>query len=126
MRAELAPTGGDGEDRVVVATFELSLAGRVGTMRLCGPGRLADSTRAGRTRRTSAGPLEITAAIDSLALDAADLDAMEAGDILDTELPADGEVLVRIAGIPKFAGRVKIVNGRRVVTITRRLGPAGR
>jgi flagellar motor switch protein FliM len=125
LRADLAPAGGSGDDRVVVATFELSLSGRVGTMRLCGCGRLAWAARGGADKRTTAAPLEVTAAIEGLELDSADLADLAIGDILATEVPLDGEITIRIGGIPKYAARLRVIDGRKVVTITRRLAPRG-
>ena len=121
LRADLAPVGGQGRDRVVVATFELSLSGRVGTMRLCGAGRLAGAAGGGAGKRTTAAPLEVTAAIEGLELDSADLAGLAVGDILATEVPTDGEITIRIGGIPKYAARLRVVDGRKIVTITRRL-----
>jgi len=125
LRADLAPAGGSGDDRVVVATFELSLSGRVGTMRLCGCGRLAWAARGGAGQRTTAAPLEVTAAIEGLELDSADLADLAVGDILATEVPTGGEITIRIGGIPKYAARLRVIDGRKVITITRRLAPRG-
>jgi flagellar motor switch protein FliM len=121
LRADLAPVGGSGDDRVVVATFELSLSGRVGTMRLCGCGRLAWAARGGAGKRTTAAPLEVTAAIEGLELDSADLAGLAVGDILATEVPLDGEITIRIGGIPKYAARLRVIDGQKVITITHRL-----
>ena len=121
LRADLAPAGGSGDDRVVVATFELSLSGRVGTMRLCGCGRLAGAPRDGAGKRTTTTPLDITATIEGLELDSADLDDLDVGDLLATEVPLDGEITIRIGGIPKYAAHLRVIDGRKVVTITRRL-----
>jgi len=125
LRADLAPAGGSGDDRVVVATFELSLSGRVGTMRLCGCGRLAWAARGGAGKRTTAAPLEVTASIEGLELDFADLADLAVGDILATEVPTGGEITIRIGGIPKYAARMRVIDGQKVVTITRRLAPRG-
>jgi len=132
LRADLAPAGpwgplrgGSGDDRVVVATFELSLSGRVGTMRLCGCGRLAWAARDGAGKRATAAPLEVTAAIEGLELDLADLADLAVGDILATEVPTGGEITIRIGGIPKYAARLRVIDGRKVITITRRLAPRG-
>lgn len=122
LRADSGPaTGGAPDDHVVVATFELSLARLVGTMRLCACGRLVGDARAKRPRRISTAPLKVTAAIDGLHLDSSELAELAVGDVLATDVPADGEIIVRIGGIPKYAGRLRISEGRKVVTITRRL-----
>ena len=125
LRADLAPVGGCADDRVVVATLELSLSGLVGTMRLCGCGRLAGAARGGAGKRTTAAPLEITATIEGLELDWAELAGLAVGDILATDVPTAGEITIRIGGIPKYAARLRVIDGRKVVTITRRLAPRG-
>ena len=128
LRADSHPaTGGEPDDLVVVATFELSLAGLVGTMRLCACGRLGGDDRANahahakKPRRISTAPLKITAAIDALELDSSELADLDIGDVLATDVPADGEITIRIGGIPKYAGRLRVADGRKIVTITRRL-----
>ncbi len=126
LRADSCPAAGvSPDDRVIVATFELSLAGLVGTMRLCACGRLVDDARARahakKPRRVSIAPLKVTAAIDGLELDSSELADLAVGDVLATDVPDDGEVIIRIGGIPKYAGRLRIADGRKVVTITRRL-----
>jgi flagellar motor switch protein FliM len=94
-------------------------------MRLCGCGRLAGAARGGAGKRATAAPLEITASIEALELDWAELAGLAVGDILATELPTDGEITIRIGGIPKYAARLRVIDGRKVVTITRRLAPRG-
>lgn len=115
--------GGEPDDRVIVATFELSLAGLVGTMRLCACGQLGGETgtSAKEPRRISTAPLKVTAAIDGLELDSAELANLDIGDVLATDVPVDGEITIRIGGIPKYAGRLRIADGRKIVTITHRL-----
>jgi hypothetical protein len=109
----------------VVATFELALGGRVGTMRLCGCGRLAEAAGAAPNRRGASAALKLTASIEAGELDADELDALAEGDVIVTDLPVGGEVIVRVGGIPKFAARLKLTDGRKTVQITRRLGPKG-
>jgi flagellar motor switch protein FliM len=126
LRADSRPAvGGSLEDPVIVATFELSLAGLVGTMRLCACGQLGGDAGAGpgpkEPRRIRTAPLKVTAAIDGLELDSAELADLDIGDVLATDVPADGEITIRIGGIPKYAGRLRIDDGRKIVTIIRRL-----
>lgn len=126
LRADLAAPTGNGDDRVVVATFELALDRRVGTMRLCGCGRLGTTAGAAPARRGATAPLKVTASIEGTELDAAELDALADGDVIVTDLPTDGEVIVRVGGIPKFAARLKLTGAGRTLEIVRRLGPPGR
>lgn len=124
LRADSRPAdSGSLDDRVIVATFELSLAGLVGTMRLCACGQLGGdaSTCAKEPHRVSTAPLKVTAAIDGLELDSAELADLDIGDVLATDVPADGEITIRIGGIPKYAGCLRIADGKKIVTITRRL-----
>jgi len=115
---------GDGEahEPVTVLAFHLDLAGQGGTLRLC----LPQSLLPGRTEREQAermpsGPIEISVVTAEIELSTSELADLSAGDILMTDTPADGEVVVRVAGIPKFGGRLGTCNGQRAVTITRRV-----
>jgi flagellar motor switch protein FliM len=60
-------------------------------------------------------------AVEGVDLSPEELARMEAGDILSTDSDADGEVIVRIDGVPRFAARLGSADGRRAITITRRL-----
>ena len=66
-------------------------------------------------------PLELSVALDECAIDPDELAGLSRGDILVTDADADGEVIVRVAGIPKFIARLGTTEGKRVVKITRRL-----
>ena len=124
-RRPVPPAAAWAEEPVVVLTFELSLGGHVGTMRLCAARQAVGSAlppAAGR--RTAAGMLELTAALEGIAVDEADLAELAAGDIIATDVAADGEVIVRIGGIPKYAARLGASGDRKSLTITRRLDAA--
>ena len=130
FRAELRPiptTAARSDRRVAAITFELSMGRNVGTMRLCGDGEILDEvTRATLRPRTGKAPLELTAALEGVTVDDAELAELAVGDIIATEIDADGEIVIRIGGIPKFAARLGLAGGKKVLTITRRLdGPAG-
>ena len=114
---------GPGEQPVTVATFRLGLGGQIGALRLCLPeALLSDRHDGARRRRRIAGPLEISVVTAEIELSQTELNGLSAGDILMTDTPADGEVIVRVAGIPKFRGRLGTCDGQRAVTITRRMG----
>ncbi|MFB3890809.1 MAG: FliM/FliN family flagellar motor switch protein [Phycisphaerae bacterium] len=110
---------------LLTAGFELGLDRQAGTMRialavdLLPP--LASPLRAATAAGPGASPLEVTAALDETTIAAADLARLAPGDILALDTPIDGEVIIRVAGIPKFVGRLGTCNGRRAVTITRRI-----
>lgn len=114
---------------VMVLAFRLAVSGQAGTLRLCLPRSmlLPRGAAEAATRRVS-GPIEISVVTPEVTLSPSDLADLAAGDILTTDMPADGEVIVRVAGIPKFCGRLGTCNGRRAVTITRRINdcPPGR
>jgi len=110
------------DERVVVVAFELTFHGRVGSMRLCAGGGIMDALVAADLRqRADTAPLELSAALEGITVDEDELAQLAEGDIVTTEIPADGEVIVRIGGIPKFAARLGTSGGRKLLTITRRL-----
>ena len=43
------------------------------------------------------------------------------GDVLATDIATDAEVIIRVAGVPKFAARLGQFKGRRAIVITRKL-----
>lgn len=104
---------------VTVLTLHLAMSGQSGTLRLCLPRSLFSP--GGAEPRRSGGPIEISVVTAEVALSSSDLAGLSAGDILTTDTPADGEVIIRVAGIPKFRGLLGTCNGRRAVTITRRI-----
>lgn len=48
---------------------------------------------------------------------------LESGDMLATNIPPEGEVLVRVDGEPRFFGKLGQINGHRAVTLTRKIEP---
>ena len=66
-------------------------------------------------------PLELSVALDECTVDADELAGLSRGDILVTDADADGEVIVRVAGIPKFIARLGTTEGKRAVKIIRKL-----
>jgi flagellar motor switch protein FliM len=104
-------------------TVELCLDGRAGTLRICGCPVSASAAKEPSATRPAAsqGPLELTVSPPEVYLAEEELAGLAAGDIVETETPVDGEVIVRVAGIPKFAARLGISEGKRCITILRRL-----
>jgi len=106
----------------VLLTFRLTGRGASGAMRIHMPADLAEAMLPPRAQRQPSGStVELTAAMPETSLPAEQAGSLAAGDIVVTETPPDGEVTVRVAGVAKFAGRLGVCNGRRAVTITRRL-----
>ena len=64
------------------------------------------------------GIMELTVTSLETPVPAEELTALAPGDILATEIDAAQDVVVRLAGIPKFVGRLGSYEGRRAVTIT--------
>jgi len=113
------------EQEVATLTVALSLGRHVGAMQLCVPEWVAHADDAAQPYRPQAeGPLELAASRQAV-IDPAELVDLAPGDIVITDSATDGEVVVRIAGIPKFAARLCASDGKRAVTITRKLGDAG-
>lgn len=64
--------------------------------------------------------VELTAEIHEPA-NHADLASLSDGDLLVSDVAPDGEILITIAGTPRFAATLGQHNGKRAVTITRTL-----
>ncbi|MCY2924198.1 MAG: FliM/FliN family flagellar motor switch protein [Planctomycetota bacterium] len=64
------------------------------------------------------GIMELTVTSLETPVPAEELTALAPGDILATEIDANQDVVVRLAGIPKFVARLGSYEGRRAVTIT--------
>jgi len=118
---EAGATAHQQDPQTVVASFDLALAGQTGRLRLClSAGLLADLAEGQSARReVSSGPLELSVTAAEIDVPAEDLAALAPGDIVPTDTPADGEVVVRLAGIPKFAGQLGSSGGKRAVTLLR-------
>lgn len=117
-----APPGEPPADdhEVLSASFELVIGEQTGTLRLCLPTSVL-TPASENAAAASDSVLEISASLAEIDLDAADLGQLATGDILTTDTPLDGEIIIRVAGIPKFVGRLGTMNGRRAVTIVRRI-----
>jgi len=123
------------QESVWAATFALKVSRYDGALRLAIPlrwvswGSADGASKAGggeyATQRPltsgAQGSVELSAAVEGAAIALEDLASLAPGDVVTTDSQADGEVIVRIAGIPKFAARLGSSNGRRAITITRRI-----
>jgi flagellar motor switch protein FliM len=107
-----------------VLTFRLTCRGADGAMRVALPAALLEAMLpAGLGDLGQWAAIELSAALPDAALPASEAAALEVGDILTTDTPADGEVTVRLAGVAKFAARLGAADGKRAITITRPLPP---
>jgi flagellar motor switch protein FliM len=115
-------TGADGdcglEQSLAVLSFSVSLPGQVGTIRLAMSETLLESML---NRQVPAGgpkkSLEVSASLAEMLVPSDELTALAPGDILMTDAPAEGQAVVRLAGIAKFAGSLGCWGGRRAVSV---------
>jgi len=112
------------DEPAVTVRFEVALSAQVGLMRLCLPVPAWKGFRPPRrpAAATNAGPMELSVNLPEIHVPADELADLAPGDLIATDTPVDGEVVVRVAGIPKFAARLGASGHRRAVTLTRRLG----
>jgi flagellar motor switch protein FliM len=126
---------------VVIIIFEIKMGGRTGNMSLCIPfnvieplvGKLATQTWFTYRRQSStAGQaeqvrqnirlalVEVRAFLARTTIKVSELLSLQAGDVLTTPKSADGDVILQIEGLNKFAGRAGKLHGRRAIKITRK------
>jgi flagellar motor switch protein FliM len=108
-----------GEALLIVRT-ELSVEPAGGVLRLAVPRAAFPAAGGGEREPRGENLVEIAVDAGDGGLRSEDLRDLAAGDILVTDLPPDGEVTVRVAGIAKFVGRLVASHGRRAVHVTRR------
>ncbi len=113
--------GGDAETELLVAGFDVTISGRTGQMLLALDTREMSRPTGSYKSDRPAAPLEISAAIEGITIPADEIASLAPGDIISTDTAADGEIIVKVAGIPKFAARLGSSRGRRAITITRKL-----
>lgn len=104
------------------AGIEALLDAQAGTIRLCiSQDLLGPLASPLRDEPTCDSPLEVSASLPEVMLAPGDVEQLAQGDILTSDTLADGEVIIRVAGIPKYVGRLAACNGNRAVTIIRKL-----
>ncbi len=135
-------------ETVVVVGFEVKMGSRAGTMTLCIPHRAMEpvmskvSQQSWFTYEKRRGPGEegerklkqglSAAAVDmrcSLAkttMTLRELTALQPGDVLTTEKPVTGEVVVDVRGRNKFTGKLGQYRGKKAVRVTKVVSLAGR
>lgn len=117
-----APAQAPRDPMVLSASFDFALDRQAGTLRIClGADLLPAMASPLPTAGQRESVLEITAVLPESGISARELAGLKPGDILMTNEPVDGEVVIRVAGIPKFIGKLGTLNGRRAVTIVRRI-----
>ncbi|MCE5327429.1 MAG: FliM/FliN family flagellar motor C-terminal domain-containing protein [Planctomycetaceae bacterium] len=119
-RASPAAVGsGAPPDVLTVLRLGVSLGRSSGVLRL--GMRKMSHAGGGPAAAASAGPIELRVTTEDFNVSDETLAGLSVGDVLATDLASDGEVIVRVAGVPKFAGRLGQYKGRRAVVITRKL-----
>jgi flagellar motor switch protein FliM len=127
-------------ETVVVIGFELKMGNRAGTMSLCVPynviepimGTLASQNWFSYQRRglqddhlrkltgnVQNAPIEVRGFLAQTSISVDELLSLQVGDVLTTEKPSDGEVLIQVEGRNKFVGRIGQFRGSRAIRITR-------
>ncbi|MDP7162925.1 MAG: FliM/FliN family flagellar motor switch protein [Phycisphaerae bacterium] len=112
-------------DMISAMCFNLGPGPLAGTMRLFIPTTVpAEAPADTKAPRGKAGPIELSATAGEGEIPPEQLAELAAGDIIATDTAVDGEIIVRLAGIPKFAGQLSTCNGKRAISLTRKLtGP---
>ncbi len=119
--AAAAPAG---PQEAVVLTFRLTCRGADGAMRVCLPAVVLEAILPHAAAQGGAwSALELSAALPDAAMPASELSGLAVGDILTTDVPSDGDVTVRLAGVAKFTARLGACHGHRAITITKPLPP---
>ncbi len=62
--------------------------------------------------------VQITAGLAAEGLGDDEVNALSPGDLIVTDVPADSDLTVRIAGIPKYSGHLTLHGDRRAITLT--------
>ncbi len=125
---------------VVVLGFEIKMGGRAGTMSLCIPfnviepvmGKLLSQGWLAYQRRTpaenkteeiaraiGATKVEVISYLAETTITIQDLMTLHPGDIIQTEKPMDSEMIVRVEGENKFAGKLGQHRQNKAIRITR-------
>ena len=73
------------------------------------------------TPRAKGGPIELSATLNVAEIAADQLAGLEVGDVIATDVSVEGEIIVRLAGIPKYVGQLSTVDGKKAITITRKI-----
>lgn len=126
---------------VVVIGFEIKISGRAGTMSLCIPfnviepvmeklvtqGWLAYQRRAAEEDKTDviaqelgATYVEVVAYLAETTITVQELLTLQPGDIMQTQKPEDGEMILQVEGENKFAGKLGRHKDNLAIKITRR------
>jgi flagellar motor switch protein FliM len=117
-RSQWKPALGGGD--FAVARLAITIGNHAGAMRLgLSQGLHSLAMPADGARPGAGSPVELSVVVEDGDAGEQDLEQLQAGDIIVTASPANGEVVVRLAGIPKYYGKLVSSNGKRAIRITR-------
>ena len=127
---------GPSEPSIVLA-FEIALGARAGRLQVClplrsfeplvsrlafagtvDPGESTPEERARILRRLAETGVRIAAELAPVPIALADLVALRPGDVIDTRMHRDAELIVTVEGRPRFRARAAARQGRRAAKIT--------
>ena len=112
------PRVDEDEPKLLVLVFEVSHRGQHGTLRLAVPTELAPCEPDAPPPAEEDALMEVSAALHEFRVDPDEIARLAPGDLLLTDCRRGDPVTVRVAGIPKFTGRLGAADGRRAVTIS--------
>lgn len=125
---------------VVVITFEIKFLGKSGTMSLCIPfttiepvmeklatqswlsykKKISDPLIKERIIKTlKSAKVNLRALLAETTIKLGQLMELQVGDIIQTEKPANAEIIVQVEGKNKFAGKIAQFKGKKCIRITR-------
>jgi flagellar motor switch protein FliM len=111
-----APQGTPGQQPFLEISFAVLVADQPGMLRIGLDPTVVRALPVAEGGRPL-GIMELTVTSPETPVPAEELTGLAPGDILATEIEADHPVVVRLAGIPKYSGRLGAYEGRRAVTI---------
>jgi len=117
LEAEEAPRS----DTVSAACLDLDIGGAIWVFVDGQLQRDENPGANGRTPPAKGGPIELSATLNVPEIAPDQLAQLEVGDIISTDVSIDGEVVVRLAGIPKYVGQLSTADGKKAITITRKI-----
>jgi len=103
---------------IAAVRFDLDIGGAMWLFANVEPRAAAPSGADTDEAHTRGGPIELSATLDAAEITAEQLAELDVGDIIATDVPVDGRIVVRLAGIPKYVGQLSTVDGRKAITIT--------
>jgi len=101
--------------------FDLDIGGAMWLFADSAPRAAAEAAGDVDEQQTRGGPIEFSATLDAAEITAEQLAELDAGDIIATDVPVDGRIIIRLAGIPKYVGRLSTVDGKKAITIIERI-----